>query len=251
MLLSLLFALFAGCGGTTVQEDTTGLAEQDVNPVAKMHTQLGVGYMREGKYDLAWDRLHKALEEAPDYSSAHSAMALLMERLNKPEQAETHFKKAVSLNPADSAAQNNYGAFLCKQGRYDEGEQRFLQALKNSLYNNPAGAYTNAGLCMNMAGDEVKAESYLRSALEINPRVAPALLAMSDISLDKERYLIARAYLQRYLEVGRHTPRSLWLGVRIERNLGDQNTAASYAMLLRSKYPDSREMQLLLESSEQ
>ena len=55
-------------------------------------------------------------------------------------------------------------------------------------------------------------------------------------------------YLQRYLEVGKHTSKSLWLGIRIERDLGDNNAASSYAMLLKAKYPDAPETRELLAS---
>jgi type IV pilus assembly protein PilF len=38
----------------------------------------------------------------------------------------------------------------------------------------------------------------------------------------------------------------LWLGVRIERRLGDRNSEASYALQLRNRFPDSREARALL-----
>ena len=71
---------------------------------------------------------------------------------------------------------------------------------------------------------------------------------MSGISYDLERYLPSRGYLQRYLEIAKHTPKSLWLGIRIERELGDRDALASYALQLENGYPDSQETRLLLES---
>jgi type IV pilus assembly protein PilF len=68
---------------------------------------------------------------------------------------------------------------------------------------------------------------------------------MSVISYDVARYLPARAYLQRYLEIGRHTPQSLWLGIRIERELGDKDALASYTLQLENGFPDSTEAGLL------
>ena len=55
---------------------------------------------------------------------------------------------------------------------------------------------------------------------------------------------------ERYLELADHTAKTLWLGIRVERDLGDRNTASSYAMLLKANYPDSRETRLLLESGD-
>ncbi len=244
----LLAGLLSACQTANVQP-TTGGTPHTVSKAAKLQTQLGIGYLREGKLELAWTRLQSALDADPEYSTAHNAMALVQEGLKDPEKAEEHYLRAVSLNPADSAAQNNYGRFLCGQKRFEEGERRFLQAAKNPLYAQPEIAYANAGLCMKQAGKLDKAERYLRSALEINPRIPPALIAMSEISFIHERYLPARGYLQRYLDVSKHTARTLWLGVQIERQLGDKNTASSYAMMLKSNYPDSRETQLLFESN--
>jgi type IV pilus assembly protein PilF len=39
----------------------------------------------------------------------------------------------------------------------------------------------------------------------------------------------------------------LWLAVRIERKMRDRNSEASYVMQLRKRFPDSREVQLLLQ----
>ena len=175
-------------------------------------------------------------------------MGLLSERLGRVEEAETHYRRAIELNPGDSAAQTNYGSFLCRTGRYEEGEQRFVAALKNSLYDRPEVAYSNAGVCVKRAGEFVKAETYFRAALERNPRIPSALLGMSEVSFAKQRYLPARAYLQRYLDVGPHSAKTLWLGVRIERELGDQQTEREYAARLKTQFPDSDETQLLLES---
>ena len=139
----------------------------------------------------------------------------------------------------------NYGQMLCRHGQFEQAEQRFLQALKNTLYGTPEVAYSNAGVCSKTAGHPERAEGYFRAALKRNPRQPTALVHMAQISFEASRHLSARAYLQRYLETSRHTSKTLWLGIRIERVLGDKNAASSYAMLLRSQYPDSTEARLL------
>ena len=98
------------------------------------------------------------------------------------------------------------------------------------------------------AKDIESAEAHFRAALQINPRIAAALFQMATISYDLERHLPARAYLQRYLEIGAHTPQSLWLGIRIERVLGDKDALASYALQLEKEHPDTEEARLLLEA---
>ena len=244
--------LVSGCQTAAIDEEPLSPAVgQTTSKVADLQTRLGIGYLREGKLELAWQRLHKALENDPNYSTANNAMGLIHERLGQPEKAEAFYQKAISENPGDSAAQNNYGRFLCMQGRYEEGEKRLLRALKNTLYESPELAYANAGICAEAAGQPEKAETYFRRALELRPRIPVALISMAELSFDRGRYLSSRAYLQRYLEVGEHTPQSLWLGIRIERELGDKNTVSSYAILLKTQFPDSRETQQLIDSNVQ
>jgi len=71
---------------------------------------------------------------------------------------------------------------------------------------------------------------------------------MAQVSALLERNLSARGYLQRYLEQAPHSAKTLWLGIRIERALGDENAVSSYALLLKANFPDSDETGLLLES---
>lgn len=242
-------ALLAACQTAPIDDGPIApSAAQTTSKIADLQTQLGIGYLRQGKLELAWKRLHKALEHDPNYSTANNAMGLIHERLGQPEKAEGFYIQAVTDNPADSAAQNNFGRFLCAQGRYEEGEQRLLRALKNTLYESPHVAYANAGICSKSAGQPERAEAYFRRALEAQPRLAVALVNMSELSFEKQKHLSARAYLQRYLEVGKHTPQSLWLGIRIERELGDRNAVSSYGTLLRAQFPDARETELYLDS---
>ena len=72
---------------------------------------------------------------------------------------------------------------------------------------------------------------------------------MAELSFELERHLQARGYLQRFEDAARrHTARTLWLGIRIERALGDRDAEASYALQLEKNFPDAKETQLLLES---
>ena len=71
---------------------------------------------------------------------------------------------------------------------------------------------------------------------------------MSELTFKQNNYMSSRGYLQRYLEVGRHTPKSLWLGIQVERILGDKDAVSSYALMLKNNFPDSEETRLLNES---
>lgn len=240
-------AFLAACQSNPVFEP----AEHTPNKLAEINTQLGVEYMKEGQYETALKKIRKAIEVDPQYADAYNVLGLIYARLGENDKAEASFKKAVALAPRESSALNNYGQFLCKLGRSEEAQKMFAGAVENPLYTTPEVAYTNAGICaLDQQNDIAAAEKYLRNALAKNPKMPAALLQMAKISYQQERTLPARGYLQRYAEVAAHTPQSLWLGIQIEKKLGDRDAEASYAMTLKGKFPSSQETRLLLESKQ-
>ena len=214
--------------------------------IAALDTQLGIEYMREGNNEIALERLEKALTVDPNYVDAHNALGLLYSQLREYDLAEKSFKSALRTDPGNSFALNNYGQFLCQQKRYPEGQLQFAAAVKNPLYDTPEAAYTNAGLCALDAQDNKAAEDYFRAALGSNPEMRTALLAMAQISLDRPDVIEANRYLARYLRDAPQTPRTLALGIRIERELKHPDKVASYELMLRNQFPDSRETGQLL-----
>lgn len=229
----------------------TDLTTAEAAKAAEINTRLGVAYMRRGDYERAMTKLQRALDQDPDLYSAHTAIALLYERLNEQEQAGQHYRRALSLRPDDPGSRNNYGRFLCQQGKVEQALAEFERAASDPLYDNREVALANAGLCLLKVERRADAEAYLLQALRANPKLAPALLPMAELRLADGQPLAARGYYQRYLEVAQQTPESLWLGVRIERLLGDRDALGSYELLLRSKYPDSVQTKKLLESEQE
>ena len=218
------------------------------NDVALSNLNLGVAYMQQNEYEKSLEKLNKALAADPNYIPTHNALGLLYQRLGKDEQADQYFKKALAINANDPYTLNNYGQFLCSTKHYDAALELFQKAAANPLYETPEIAIANAGTCALNNDHPDVAESYFRQALDKNPRVPSALLQMAQLSYNSGNYLSARGYLQRYMEISKHSPASLWLGIQIEQQLGDKDNLASYALLLKSNFPDSREAQLLKES---
>lgn len=236
--------LLSSCAQTPDSIQVTG----QTNRVAETNLNLGVEYLKRGDYEKALNKLNRALEADPKYPPTYNALGILYQKLGKPNEAEGYFKRALRINPADPHTLNNYGQLLCAEERYEDAEKAFLKAAGNPLYETPEMSLTNAGTCALKSGNVEAAETHFREALNINPRVAIALLQMSQLSYDNGNYLSARAYLQRYLEVGKHTAKTLWLGIQIEKELGDKDTLSSYALSLRNNFPRSEEARLLQES---
>jgi len=240
-------ALAAMLLGACAQNPNTARIDvtEQTNDIAATNLRLGIEYLKRGNYEKSLVKLNKALDADPDHPPTLNALGLLYQRLGRPVDAEKYFKRALRINPNDPYTLNNYGQFLCANNRYEEAETTFLAAASNPIYETPEIALTNAGTCALKNDQPDVAEEHFRNALKINPRLGIALIQMSHLSYDKGNYLSARAYLQRYLEVGKHTASTLWLGIRIEKELGDKNTLSSYALLLKNNFPKSEEARLL------
>ncbi len=248
VLLPLLL-LLAGCAGAGASRVSTNYEDDKVVPVreaAEPNALLGIEYKKAGQDEQAMSHLQRALVHNPDYPLAHNAIAVLYERLGQNDRAEAHFRRVTELAPKDSDAWNNYGRFLCSQERYEQSTQAFQRALDNPLYQTPQNTYTNLGLCALREGKRDLAEHYLRQALGKSPNFAPALYQMARLSWDAGNALQARAYLQRLNQLVRPSAALLWLGVQVERELGDRAAADAYALQLRQRFPTSAETRLLL-----
>ena len=252
LLILFLLLITFGCKQQTLRDDggaadaTGNIGSPLVGPSpADVYIDLSGAYLRENRLTEAFMNAKKAVIVDPKSSNAHYILALVYQRLGEMGSAEASYRKAISLDPRNPSALNAYGLFKCGQKEFDVADDYFRRALNNPLYATPWIASHNAGDCARQAGDLDRAERDFRTALQSNPRFAPSLLSMANVSYQTGQYLSARAYLQRYAEVAPHTAESLWLGVQTENQLGDRDQQASYGLKLRNNFPDSQQAKFL------
>lgn len=239
IVLLILFAGLPGCG--------TPAGGSKANASAKVHTELAGVYYEMGKHGVALEELGLALQADRDYAPAYGVRGLVHMALREDREAEEDFQKSLRLDKSDSDTHNNYGWFLCQRDRVKESIPHFMSALKNPLYQTPARAYLNAGVCSRKAGDNRNAEEFLHKALEIQPGLAQASLELAELNFANGDYFAANRYFTSFSKKSSSlTAGQLWLAVRIARKSGDRNSESSYGMQLRKFYPDSREAQMLM-----
>ena len=213
---------------------------------AKVHTDLGSQYYGAGQMGVALDEFTIALIAEKRYVPAHYMLGLVYMELKDYAQAEQYFKRALELDSNNPEAHNNYGWFLCQRGQIEDSIKQFMAALKNPLYETPDKPYVNAGICSIKRQDDKSAEEFFLKALKLNPNQPQALLALAELYFRANDLPNARAQILPYMKTQTPTPEALWLGVRIERQLGDKNAQESYAQILRQRFPLSKEAQALL-----
>ena len=244
LLFSSLLSL-AACGANRPQNLIEEADEPQTDSTADIYVKMGVEYMRRGNNKVALSKLNRALEIDSSEIKAHNALAILYERLNELEQAEYHYKRALYYRPNDSASNSNYGNFICRQQGFEVAESYFLTAAANPLYKTPELPYTNAGICALRADVLDKAGLYLDKALRFNPYFDKAHYQMAELKQRLGEYETAENYYLRYVERNAQSAESLWLGIRISEALGQLDRASSYALLLKSRYPESEQTQAL------
>jgi type IV pilus assembly protein PilF len=225
-------------GGSNIKKES---AASEKTEAARVHTELGQKYMQQGKLEIALDNLNKALSYDDNYADAHTVIAVLYERIGDVKQAEEHYRRAAQLKPKGGNELNNYGAFLCKIGRYDESTEYFERAVADPFYNTPDVALTNEGTCLLKGGKNDAAEAALRKALDRSPNNSEALFQLASVLYQKGDFFKARAFMQRFEAVGQARPESLMLGRNIELRLGNGSAASDYTRRLLQSFPESQQ----------
>ncbi len=232
LILVTVFFL-AACTSTPDKSDQSKLKAAETN------TALGRNYMDRGQYEIALEKLKRAVGYDKTYAPAHTMLGVLYETIGETEKAGEEYRLALRYDPEDGSVNNNYGAYLCANGKPQDADKYFLAAVADPFYQTPAVALANAGSCALDRGDLDKAESFLRQSLAYDDQQGSALLPMAEISFLQGQYLKARAFLQRYEALGVMDEESLVLGYQIEKALGDEKSANKYWLELQKRYPDS------------
>lgn len=235
-LALMLLALLTAC--VSDPDVPKGVKAKDA---ARINMQLGVDYARKNDFDLAIEKLNRAIKQDPDLALAHSTIAYVYAAKGMSELAEDEYRKAISLDANDGGLRNNFGVFLCAHGKTSEALRYFMQATASKTYTTPEVAWTNAGVCARRSSDIDTAERHFREALQANPQFPEALAQMATLAYEKKDYLRCRAFMQRYLTTGQASPDVLWIASLNERQLGDIDAAQEYESRLKREFPESEQ----------
>ncbi|MDV5171411.1 type IV pilus biogenesis/stability protein PilW [Photobacterium rosenbergii] len=237
----LLCSFLAGC----VTVDETGKAPQSVNKVeaAEARVTLGLGYLEKGQWQRARDNFELALQYAPRYYRAQNAMAYYYQRVDEPESAEKIYRQALKYSPKNGDVRNNYGVFLCSQGRYDEAIDQFESAIKQPYYYLTSASYENAALCSLEQGNQPQARGYFDKALAYDPYRGKSMLQLSKLDIEAQNFKEARVRLFKFNKRYGYKADSLWLLIQLEQQAGQDSQADKYAGILKAQFPNSQQYQ--------
>lgn len=250
VLVILLLGCLAGCAGGPRGADAapkdlvTDSDESEPRRRNRIRLELALGYFEQGKTTIALDEVKQALQQDPAFVDAYNLRGLIYMRLNDQRLAEESFRKGVEIDPRDGGVLHNLGWLLCQNRRYAESDALFLRALATPGYPDAAKTLLTQGICQIRAGQAAEAEATLGRAYAQDPgnpvtgyNLAQLLLARGDLNR-------AQFYIRRVNNGDFANAESLWLGIKIERRMGNTDAMRQLADTLNRRFASSREIQL-------
>ena len=233
-----MYSMLVSC----VTQDVGGRDRKpDKKKSLELHVQMALGYIEKGNRESARHHLLKAFDLDANNATATGAMAMLYQIEGEPVLAEEQFKLALKRNKNFTQTRNDYGSFLYNQKRYEEAYNEFEKAAADLAYANRAQALNNVGRTALKLGKIARAQAVFEHAIILNRNNPEAYIELADITLHKNEYADAKRYLDFYEASNQHSARSLLLGIRLERVFGNKDKEASLAILLKNKFPYSKE----------
>jgi len=219
---------------------------KDARTRAKAHTDLAAAYYELGNLGVALEEARIALAADPSYPPAYNVQGLVNMELKDDAGADASFQRGLKLAPQDPDLNHNYGWFLCQTGREQQSVQWFMNAIRNPLYPTPSKSYAAAGRCLQKR-NPAESVQFLERALKLDPNTVQAMMPYAEYLYRRGQLNQAKELVTRYNKLlPDPTAESLWLGLRIERKLGDRAAETSLATQLRRRYSNSAEYQSLL-----
>jgi type IV pilus assembly protein PilF len=219
----------------------TSSDEPEARRRARVRLQLASGYFDQGQTNVALDELKQSLAIDPTFADAFNLRGLVYLRLNDLPLAEDSFQRALALNPREPYTLHNYGWMLCQQGRYALADERFSQALAQPAYTAKAKTYMAQGMCQQRAGQVQLAEISFGRSYELDPANPITGYNLAQLLYERADYSRAQFYIRRINNTDYANAESLWLGIKVERRMQNQQAFEQLSEQLRRRFAQSRE----------
>lgn len=244
-LVSLL--ALVGCAAPDAPDGASSawVTQSDETPQrkrARIRTELAVGYFEEGRDAIALEEVKQALAHDSAYAPAYNLRGLIYLRLDDPRQAEDSLRRALALAPRDGDALHNFGWLACQQGRHEEADRAFTQALASPLYAGRARTFLAQGVCLARAGRLADAERSLTRSYELDTTNPMTGFNLAQLLYRRAAWPQAQFYIRRLNNSENANSESLWLGIRVEHRVGNTVAMQQLAEQLKKRYPQSREV---------
>lgn len=157
----------------------------------------GVAADKDQKRDDAIRHYEKALSLAPDFYPAHNNLGSDYLAESDFNAAEAQFQQVIHANTTDAAAYFNLANVFLLTRRFQESLEHAIEGLRREP--NSAFGYYVLGSAYHHVGDAAQSEQALRRALELDPKLSRAHLALVNLYLAEHRDADVSAELNAFL----------------------------------------------------
>lgn len=239
--LSLVVCVLLLLTACVTETNSRSAVKVDKEKALELHIQLASGYIQKKNRESARHHLRKAFDLDKNSVEATAVMARLYELEGEPKLAEEYYKRALGRKKDFTEARNYYGLFLYRSKRYEDAYKEFEIAAEDLAYDDRAKVLVNVGRTALKLGNMMRAESAFSHANLLDPKLSSPLIELAEINFLNKEYAESKRYLDQYVLLVQPSARSLLLGIRIERIFDNKDKEASYALLLKNRFPYSKE----------
>lgn len=200
--LSALCITACSDSGNTSNSTASNTGINNALLASNANVRLGIAYLQRDEASEAKQKLLTSINEDRKNPAAWYSLGYYYEATGNRKQAEKDYLYAIKLAPSSGIPKNNYGTFLCRQGRYKEAIKQFMAAVDSPGYFDSAHAYENAGICSMLIPNEKQAKQYFTRALFNNPKLPTSLLELAKIDYQQGQLVRAKRLYNRLLSLG-------------------------------------------------
>ncbi len=215
--------------------------ETPARKLAKIRFELASGYYANGQISIALDELKQSINADPGLFEAHNLRGLIYMQLNDPKMAEDGFRRALAVNPQAATVQHNFAWLLCQQGRMSESYKFFQTAIATPNYSERPKTWMMFGICQSKAGSYPEAVQSLTRAHELDPANPVVIYNLALTLTMSGEWDKAKEYIRRVNNGEFANAESLWLGIKIERFLGNKTAVSQLGAQLLKRFAQSKE----------
>jgi type IV pilus assembly protein PilF len=193
-----LLLVLSGCASSTDGEvrrlQARSIYEQALKSLADKQVSSGLSSLRE------------AVQLDPENPTFRNTLGVVLLDLRKPAEAETEFRKAVELDPSYAEAHHNLGLSFAEQGRWEQAIVQYRKAISLPIYTTPEVGYYNLGRAYAQVDKLREAEESLRTAIQLDPKLAAAYYQLGVVLAATGRREDAKAAFRRARDVDPASP---------------------------------------------
>jgi Tfp pilus assembly protein PilF len=196
--LALSVLLLPACASTKVTEPDRLRAQAAY--------ERALGHMRDRQPSPALAALKEAVDVDPTVAAYWDTLGLVYLELRRPDLSIEQFSKAVDRNPKMADAHFHLGTAYAETGRWEDAVASYRNALALPTLAIPDLVHQNMGLALYHLKRYPEAESSLRFALSLDPKLQAGYYNLGLVLMAENRSREARAAFRQARELAPDTP---------------------------------------------